>query len=283
METVMSSILPTEFITFAHDLADAAGKIARTHFRKPLPVEIKSDLSPVTAADREIERTLRELIAKRYPGHGIFGEEFPPENTDAEFVWVIDPIDGTKSFITGRPMFGTLIALLQHGVPALGVVDHPAIGDRWTGATGHPTAHEGEPVRVRTCPSLSHASVLTSSPDYFKGVDAQAFARLKDRTALVMYGSECMDYGLVASGHADIAIGAGLDPFDYLAAVPVIEGAGGRISDWEGKPLRLTSGHKILATGDPQLHEVVLDLLASDSAPVSGARSAVPPSRSPQQ
>lgn len=257
----MPLMLSNEFIDFSHELADAAGKIARKHYRKPVVIEIKSDFSPVTAVDREIERTLREMIAARYPQHGVFGEEFSAQNTNAEFVWVIDPIDGTKSFITGRPMFGTLIALLRAGVPALGIVDHPVVGDRWVGASGHPTKYKGEVVRARPCPLLSHASLLTSSPDYFKDEEAKAFTRLKDSARLVMYGSECMEYGLVASGHADISIGAALDPFDYLAAVPVIEGAGGRITDWEGRPLRLTSGHRVLATGDPSMHEVILDLL----------------------
>jgi inositol-phosphate phosphatase / L-galactose 1-phosphate phosphatase / histidinol-phosphatase len=261
----MPHVLPIELLAFAHELADAAGEIARANFRKQVPVETKADMSPVTEIDKAIEKKLREMLRKRYPSHGVFGEEFEADNVDAECVWVIDPIDGTKSYITGRPLFGTLIALLWDGVPQLGVIDHPALMERWIGAAGYPTTFNGRVVRSRACASAARASVLTSSPDYYKGRDAETLSRLKSCTWLTMYGTECMSYGLVASGHADVAVEAGMDPFDYLAAVAVIEGAGGKITDWQGQPLGLRSGDKVLATGDPSLHRELLGILVPET------------------
>lgn len=254
-------LVPQSLVDFAGRLADAASAVTLRHFRQPIEVEIKSDASPVTIADKQAELAIRGLIENTYPDHGVVGEEFPPVNPDSEFVWVIDPIDGTKSFITGRPLYGTLIALMWQGDPVLGVIEHAALGERWLGAAGHPTTFNGKPVRTRTCQGLGKSALMTSSPHYYQGSAIDAFERLRRSGGFVMYGTECMAYGLVASGFADIAIEAGMDIFDYLAAVPVIEGAGGIMTDWQGRPLGLTSGDQVVGVGDPRIHDQVLSLL----------------------
>lgn len=252
-----------DLVAFAGRLADASGAIAMRHFRRNPAVEIKPDGSPVTVADKQAELAIRRLVAENYPGHGVVGEEHEDERTGSDHVWVIDPIDGTKSFIAGRPQFGTLIALLFQGEPVLGVIDHPALGERWIGAAGRPTTLNGMPVTTRRCASLADAILLTSSPHYYAGAAATAYERMRREARFVLYGSECHAYALVASGYSDIVTEAGMDPFDYLAAVPVIAGAGGIMSDWQGRPLGLDSGDQVLAVGDPRLQERALELLAT--------------------
>ena len=253
---------PAEFVSLAERLADAAGHIVRHYFRSPLEIITKADSSPVTIADREAEKELRRLVALAYPQHGLIGEEFPAERRDAEYVWVFDPIDGTKSFITGRPLFGTLIALLHHGKPILGIIDHPALGERWIGAAGRPTTFQGKPVHARACPEIGKAVLATSSPQMFSGDAAAAFERIRSRAGLTMYGGDCYVYGLIASGFHDIVIEASLGIHDYLPLVAVLEGAGGMITDWEGRALGLGSGDKVLAAGDRRMHDQALRLLA---------------------
>src|SRR6187551_3744988 len=166
------------FLALAVDMADAAGAAIRPYFRQPIAVDDKHDLSPVTIADRSAEAAMRRLIAARFPEHGIIGEEFGPERDGAEFVWVLDPIDGTKSFISGVPLFGTLIALAQARRPILGIIDQPISRERWIGAAGRPTTFNGAPVRCRPCAALAAATSFSTSPDMFRGPDAAAFARV---------------------------------------------------------------------------------------------------------
>ena len=259
----MTGACPTALLAFAGQLADASGVILRRYFRSGVAVIDKADLSPVTVADREAEQEIRRLIAAAHPGHGVIGEEYGADRPEAEHVWVLDPIDGTRSFITGRPLFGTLIALCRAGRPILGVIDHPALGERWIGAAGHPTRHDGVVVRTRRCPSIDGAALFASSPHMFEDGHGEAgFDRVRRRVKLVQYGSDCYHYGLVASGHGDIAIEARLGIYDYLATVPVIEGAGGRVTDWQGDRPTLASGDRVVASGDPALHEQTLTLLA---------------------
>jgi inositol-phosphate phosphatase/L-galactose 1-phosphate phosphatase/histidinol-phosphatase len=257
-----SAKLPSEFVSFAHELAAASGKVIARYFRQPIDIITKEDLSPVTIADRETESAMRALIKSRFPGHGIVGEEHGTEKRDAEFVWVLDPIDGTKSFICGRPIFGTLIALCQNGRPVLGVIDHPAIGERWIGAQGHPTLFQGKPVKVRACADLAQAALFASSPEMFDPEDQPRYQRLRQACKMSVYGSDCYHYGIVASGFGDVAIEANMGIYDYLSTVPVIEGAGGVVTDWQGKPLTMASGDKVLACGDARAHEKVLALIA---------------------
>jgi inositol-phosphate phosphatase/L-galactose 1-phosphate phosphatase/histidinol-phosphatase len=253
---------PTEFLALAERLAEASGKIVRRYFRTGVEIITKADASPVTIADRETETALRQMVKLAYPDHGLLGEEFPAERADAEFVWIFDPIDGTKSFITGRPLFGTLIALLHRGKPILGVIDHPAIGERWIGASGYPTTFQGKPVKVRPCADLAKAVLAASSPHMFGSLEAtEAFNRVQRKAGLTLYGADCYAYGLIASGFHDIVIEANNGIHDFLPLVPVIEGAGGIITDWEGKALGVKSGDKVLAAGDKRMYDAALALI----------------------
>jgi len=256
---------PDEFLGLAGRLAEAGRAVARQYFRQGLAVEDKADESPVTRADREAETAMREIIAAAYPGHGVHGEEFGIENPGAEFVWVLDPIDGTKRFITGNPLFGCLVALLQGGRPILGLIDMPVLGERWLGAAGHATTFTDEngtrEARVRPCAGLGGATVLATSPDMFQGADAAAFRRLHDAAKLTLYGGDCFNYGLLASGFADIVIEARLAPYDHLAHAPIIAGAGGIMTDWQGRPTSLETDGRVICAGDRRCHDLAISLL----------------------
>jgi len=249
-------------LAFALRLADAAGEVIRPYFRKPLAVRDKPDLSPVTAADRAAEEAMRRLIEARFPEHGILGEEFGREREDAELVWVLDPIDGTKSFISGVPLFGALIALTREGRPILGIIDQPISRERWVGAAGRPTTLNGAPIGCRACPSLAVATLFTTTPDMFKGEDAAAFARVSAAVKLVRFGADCYAYGLLAAGFVDLVLEASLKPYDFCAMVPVVEGAGGIATDWRGRSLDIAADGRILVAGDRRAHEAALALLA---------------------
>lgn len=252
---------PEEYIRFAEELADASRALIRARFRQKTEVDMKADDTPVTRTDLEVETLIREMIADRYPTHGVIGEEHPASAADADHVWVIDPIDGTRSFIAGRPVFGTLIALTVDTVPMLGVVDVPIMGERWVGATGHETLLNGQAATTRKCPSTAHAILLATSPEYLGGDAAGPFSHVADMAKFTIYDAGTQAYGLVASGHADIMIAATYGIVDYLAAVPVIEGAGGAIRDWSGGPLTLHSGDRFVAVGDTGLLPEMLTLL----------------------
>ncbi len=250
------------FIALANRLADAAGAVIRPYFRSGLEVIGKQDASPVTVADRESEAAMRAMIERDFPGHGILGEEHGAVRLDAEYVWVLDPIDGTKSFISGFPLFGTLIALLHRGRPLMGIIDQPIIRERWIGAEGRPTTFQGKPARTRHCARLADATLYSTTPDMFRGADAAGYEKLRRAVKLPRFGGDCYAYGQLANGHVDIVVEARLQPYDYLAQVPIIAGAGGVLTDWQGRPLGLESDGRVAASGDPQLHKDVLRLLA---------------------
>ncbi|MFZ2004871.1 MAG: histidinol-phosphatase [Stellaceae bacterium] len=249
------------FLALAAELADAAGAAIRPYFRTALTVDDKPDLSPVTAADRAAEQAMRRLITARFQKHGIIGEEYGPEREDAEFVWVLDPIDGTKAFISGLPLFGTLIALAQNGKPIVGVIDQPISRERWLGAAGHETTLNGAPVRCRACPGIAGATIFATTPDMFKGADADAFGRAARAAKLVRYGADCYAAGLLALGCIDMVIEADLKPYDYSALIPIVEGAGGVATDWSGAPLDLASDGRVIFAGDKRTHSDALALL----------------------
>ncbi len=251
------------FLALAIDLADAAGEVIRPYFRQPLAVDDKPDLSPVTIADRAAEAAMRHLIAGRFPDHGILGEEFGREREEAEFTWVLDPIDGTKSFISGVPLFGTLIALAHHGRPIIGIIDQPISRERWIGAAGRATTFNGNPVRTRPCAALAAATVFSTSPDMFVGADVAAHAKVAGAAKLVRYGADCYAYGLVAHGFIDLVVEASLKPYDFSAMAPIVEGAGGIATDWRGAPLTLASDGRVLVAGDRRAHQAALALLAA--------------------
>ncbi|MBP2315138.1 histidinol-phosphatase [Azospirillum soli] len=259
----MTETCPAPLVTLAQRLADASGPVVRRYFRTPVAVDDKADASPVTIADREAERTIRAIIEAERPDDGIYGEEFGTKNLDAEWVWVIDPIDGTKSFITGRPIFGTLIALLHRGTPVLGIIDQPIINDRWVGIKGQPTIHNGQPARVRACAGgLAAATLGTTSPDLFPGADIDGFRRVAGRAKVSVYGGDCYTYGLLASGYYDLVVESGLKLYDFAALVPVVTGAGGLMTDWQGNPLNAESDGRVVAAGDARTHQETLAALA---------------------
>jgi len=255
---------PLEFIHFAERLALAAGEVALTHFRSAFAVEWKADNSPVTLADRGAEERMRTMVAARYPAHGIIGEEFGSDRPGADDVWVFDPIDGTRAFVTGSPQFGNLIALLRDGRPILGIINMAALNETWIGATGWPTlyrqAQREETVRSRACPDLSLATLRTHSPDHF-GEALSAYNRLKSAVRETHFGGDCFAFGQIANGWIDLVVDSGLGVYDFMPLVPVVEGAGGRMTDFEGQPLTLESPGAIAAAGDPALHRRVVDMM----------------------
>jgi len=253
------SVALTPYRTFLTELAQKSGDYLLQHFNNPaLKVETKSDDSPVTAADRGAEQLMRDLIAARFPSHGVIGEEFPDTHADAEWVWVLDPIDGTKSFITGVPLWGTLIALLHHGQPVLGAIHQPVLDELMIG-DGTVTTLNGRPVRVRPCESITTATFLTSDPlNPAKYQNGAAYAALTARARLVRTWGDCYGYLLLASGRADLMCDPIMNPWDIAALVPVVRGAGGVITDWQGGDPML--GLSIVATG-PALHPQVIAAL----------------------
>ena len=250
-------------IAAAEAAADVAGAVVRPFFRAGLAADVKPDRSPVTIADRSAEQAMRAVLAERFPGHGILGEEFGLDRPEARFRWVLDPIDGTRAFITGRPVFGTLIGLLDGEQPILGVIDQPVTGERWVGAAGRPTRFAGPfggRAGCRRCPVLADAELSCTTPD-MPGVGDPPWQRLAASVRRVSWGGDCYAYGLLALGHIDVIAESDMKPWDWTALVTVIEGAGGRVTDWSGQPLRATGDGRVLAVGDPDLLAPAIALL----------------------
>jgi inositol-phosphate phosphatase / L-galactose 1-phosphate phosphatase / histidinol-phosphatase len=243
-------------------LADASGAVIRPLFRTNVPVDIKPDASPVTLADHTAEQAIRDILAQDRPTDGIIGEEYGAERADAEWVWVIDPIDGTRSFMAGRPIFGTLIAALCRGKPVIGVIDQPITGDRWLGVAGQPTRFRDGLATTRPCAGLEQATIATTGPQYLQTPELAAYERLSAKVRTSIWGGDCYNYGLVAAGFIDIVVEAGLKLHDFAALAPVVEGAGGRMTDWAGKPLDASSAGQVVAVGDPGLLPSLLGTLS---------------------
>ena len=250
-----------EFMAFAERMADATGAMLAAAAANRPDVEFKSDSSFVTSVDKAIETKLREMIEAEYPSHGILGEEFGSKNVGADLVWVLDPIDGTAQFIAGIPVYGTLIALAWKGRPFLGVINHPATADRWTGVVGAYAKRNGNPVNAAPSSGLDTALVTCSNPDFMSAEDLERFTRLRKAAAYVQYGGSCYAYGLLASGRTNLAIDGGLDPFDFFACAAVVNGAGGVISNWQGDELTVDWSGGILAAANQDLHEAAMALL----------------------
>ncbi len=257
--------VPSAYIDTAEEAADAAGAVIRPLFRSPLLVEAKGDASPVTEADRGAEQAIRALLSARFPDHGIWGEEFGADRPDAEWLWVLDPIDGTRAFVTGRPLFGCLIALLHRGKPVLGIIDQPAVGERWIGVAGRKTevrSRLGGTAGCRPCPTVGEAELSCTSPDMFEPADRPGFERLRAAARRVTWGGDCYAYGLVALGLVDIVAESTMKPWDWAALVPVVEGAGGRVTGWKGEALTLDAADgRVLAVGDPAMLPEAVGLL----------------------
>ena len=265
--------VPEDLSAFADELADAAGAVIRKYWRtrvevisKDARLDVFAD-EPVTIADRESERVMRDMIEKRYPAHAILGEEHGEkgDGRTSEWAWVLDPVDGTKSFITGKPLFGTLIALLNYGKPVLGVIDQCVLKERWKG-TSTKTTFNGLPCLTDDCTSLQEAMVYATTPEMFApGLETRAWNYLSSQCKRALYGCDCYAYGLCASGSVQLVCEADLMPYDYLAVVPVVLGAGGTMTDWEGRPLTLPnhdlSKGRVLCAANAKLHTAALAAL----------------------
>lgn len=259
----MNDEFTTRMVRFAERLADESRAILREVAGEIPEVNLKADQSYVTETDRRVETRLREIIDAEYPEHGILGEEHGSRNLDAEYVWVLDPIDGTAPFVAGIPVYGTLIGLAHAGQPWLGVIDHPATADRWIGVSGAWATFNGAPVRTRSCPDFEPALMTNSNPDFFSPSERAAFDALRTRVSYTQYGGSCYAYGILASGRTDLAVDGGLDPFDIFAPAAVIEGAGGVITDWSGRRFTLDWQGLVVAAGDASLHDRALAVLQS--------------------
>jgi len=254
--------VPASYVALAERLADAAGPVIARHFRTRVEIDDKADDSPVTIADRQAEERMRAILEAEVPDHGILGEEYGTVRIDAEWVWVLDPIDGTRAFITGLPVFGTLIGLCHRGRPVLGVIDQPIMRERWLGHAGAQSTLNGQPIATRACASLANAYLYSTAPGMFPDSLAPRHRRLADSVKSLRWGGDCYAYGLCAAGHIDLVVEATLKPYDYAALSPVIEGAGGICTDWAGKPLDLGSDGTIVAAGDARLHALALQTLS---------------------
>ncbi|NQW00862.1 MAG: histidinol phosphate phosphatase [Rhodospirillales bacterium] len=243
-------------------MADAVRPVSMGYFRSGLGIESKADDSPVTLADRAAETVMRRMLEVAVPEHGIIGEEHGTKDADADFVWVLDPIDGTQTFATGKPLFGTLIALLHQGEPLIGIIDMPALDERWVGVRGRTTLFKGQPAATRPCKNLKDAWLYATSPQMFVPARFQNFENLRTACRRTVYGAECQAYGLLSSGWVDVVCEDTLQPYDYAALIPVIEGAGGVITDWQGNALTTASAGHVIAVGDPDLHEKAMAALS---------------------
>jgi len=254
----VSDLDPRRLLAFANRLADASGAVIRPYFRAGVGVDIKGDGSPVTRADREAEAVIRTLIGQEFPAHGIWGEEHGRAGHGATYEWVIDPIDGTKAFLCGAPLFGTLIALCRDGRPILGVLDQPIQRERWIGLAGHGTTLNGARVGGKPPVPLARAILSCTTPEMFLEWKAPMQARLAQSCAFTRWGLDCYAIGLMACGYVDLMADALLKPWDFLALVPIVEGAGGMVTDWHGAPLTVASGETFLAGANPEIHAAAL-------------------------
>ncbi len=255
-----------DFSQFVNELATLSGQAILPFFRSTIAPEDKSRggaFDPVTEADRAAEVAMRQLIQRTFPTHGIVGEEFGSQNAEAEYVWVLDPIDGTRAFIAGLPTWGTLIGLSRSGSPAYGMMHQPFTGERFFGDGGSATFQGpgGERrLRTRRCASLKDAIMATTSPKLFAGDALRAYDRVESVVRLARYGCDCYAYCMLAAGHIDLVIESGLKPYDIVALIPIIEGAGGIVTAWDGGSA--ANGGSVVAAGDRRVHAAALELLA---------------------
>lgn len=254
-------------IALAHRLADAARAVIVPHFREPITADRKHDATPVTAADRDAEQAMRRILAAEVPQDGVHGEEFGAGEGRSGRQWILDPIDGTTAFLAGRATFGTLIALLDGGFPVLGLIDQPILRERWLGVAGLPTTLNGRPVASRPCRELADATIATTGPQYFTQEEGDLFMALAQKTdhKRMVMGGDCYNYALLASGFIDLVCESGLKIYDFAALVPVVEGAGGMMCDWNGEPLHAGSDGHVLALGDPARLDDVIEAMGGHS------------------
>lgn len=259
---VANASSPTsERLALAKALADRAGAMARQYWRTQLNVDHKADASPVTDVDREIERAWRNMLATRTPDAGIYGEEFGADGQAHQDLWVLDPIDGTGAFITGSPLFGSLIGFLIEGTPQIGVIEMPALHERWTAARGLGAHFNGTPCLASGLEVLRNAALATTSPFSFSDAERTRFAELARRVSITRFGGDCYAYALLAAGHVDLVVECALMPYDYLPIVPIVEEAGGVMTDWDGTALTISSDGRVIAAASEALHAAALEVL----------------------
>ena len=262
MSSQISELSPAALLQAARDISAAALDKPLRHFRSGFSVERKADESPVTVADRETESALRAAIAARFPDHGILGEEFGSEGLERDIVWVIDPIDGTKSFISGSPLFGMLIAVLKAGKPVAGIIRMPALGECYGGAPGVGSDRDGTPIVCRQGVAQEKAFLCINEANGIMADHPAVFARLMKTGAYQRLSYDCYPYAQLAGGQVDAVVDYNLQPYDYLPVVPVVEAAGGVITDWQGKPLTMKSDGRVVASASTELHERLLQTVA---------------------
>jgi inositol-phosphate phosphatase/L-galactose 1-phosphate phosphatase/histidinol-phosphatase len=245
--------VPHELLAFAHSLGDTACDLLRQFARGPVQVDTKSDGSPVTDVDRAVETAIRAQIHHHFPAHGVIGEEFPATQADAEWVWIVDPLDGTREFIQGLPLFGTLLALAHHGQIVLGLAEQPLTRDRWLGADGHGTTWNGLPVSTRACAGVEDAVLSTMGYDTFCRHRHATLAPLRARARNTVAADSFFVFGLLAAGRVDAIVSDGFALHDYAALDAIVRNAGGVMTDWAGQRLTLTSDKTVLAAGDARV------------------------------
>lgn len=250
-----------ELVKFAHQVADTVGDVHRKYYRQPVSTEYKDDSSPVTQADKEAETVVREMIMQRFPEHGILGEEYPAHQPEAEFLWVIDPVDGTKYFMTGHPMFALLLGLAYQGKFVLGVIDQAITRERWIGADGIGSYLNGDVINTRKCSAISKAIMARPGYEWHTEGRDHYIDKLWKASHWAQWGVAPYDYGLLSAGHIDVVINAGPVIHDFAALDPIIRNAGGAITDWYGNALTVDSPNHIVAVGDPELIPEIIQLL----------------------
>ncbi|MBU2964107.1 histidinol-phosphatase [Amphritea sp. 2_MG-2023] len=252
--------MQASLIRVANEVVECSGAIIRHYFRKPLDIIHKGDMSPVTIADRETEAAMRAVINQHFPHHSIIGEEGEDTIGSQPYTWTMDPIDGTKSFITGNPLFGTLLCLSEENTPMIGIIDIPISKERWVGMRHEGATYNGHTCHVSNKTQLSEAQLYCTEPDLFTPQQAECFQALEKHVRLRRFGGDCYSYGLLASGHIDLVVEASLHPYDWMALIPVIEGAGGIITDWNGNPLNNNSDGTVIAAATRELHAQALSV-----------------------
>ncbi len=257
--------IPDSFIETAQELADIARRTSLAYFRSELDITSKDDRSPVTVADREAERRMRDVLDARFPDHAIFGEEFGIKKAESPWTWILDPIDGTKNFVCGKPTFGSLISLVYEQTPVIGVVEIPTQAERWVGVQGRATLFNDRPCHTTAVATLAESRMMTTTPDMFDDDEWRLFDRISRRAPVRCFGADCYAYGLLAAGHVEVVMEADLKAYDYMALVPVIEGAGGAIGDWRGRPLEVESDGRVLACANRQLLDELVEVITRET------------------
>jgi len=252
-----------QYLKTATSALQQSRQIIHQYFRQSYTIENKADASPVTIADKSAEDAIRQVIMSNHPDHGILGEEHGIHNPESSYQWIIDPIDGTKSFISGSPIFGTLISLTHQTKHIMGIIDMPMLDERWIGIQGEPTLLNNNQCEISTVQKLQQAKMFCTDSNMFSGNQLECFEQITSQVQLRRFGGDCYSYGLLASGHIDLVVEGCLQYYDIAALVPVVEGAGGFITDWQGKPLTKDLNGLVVAASTKELHQAAIEILSA--------------------